>query len=54
MQDEIDDACTVLNLAGVIKRKNQEFYFTSPIFTRMLLQSYDLNYLLQKIEEEGV
>ena len=54
MQDEIDDACTVLSLAGVIKRKNQEFYFTSPIFTRMLLQSYDLNYLLQKIEEEGV
>jgi hypothetical protein len=54
MQDDIDDACNVLTLAGVIHRKGREFYFASPIFTRVLQQTYDLDYLLRKIEEEGV
>jgi hypothetical protein len=54
MQDDIDDACNVLTLAGVIHRKGREFHFASPIFTRVLQQTYDLDYLLRKIEEEGV
>ena len=54
MQDDIDDACNVLTLAGVIKREGKFFYFTSPIFTRVLQQNYDLDYLLRKVEEEGV
>jgi len=54
MQDDIDDACNVLTLAGVINRKGRDFYFASPIFTRVLLQTYDLDYLLRKVEEEGV
>ncbi len=54
LQDEIEEACTVLSLAGVIKRNKKEYQFTSPIFTRMLLHTYDLNYLMKKIEEEGV
>jgi hypothetical protein len=54
MQDDIDEACNVLALAGVIHRKGRDFYFTSPIFTRILQQTYDLDYLLRKVEEEGV
>jgi hypothetical protein len=54
MQDDIDNACNVLTLAGVINRKGRDFYFASPIFTRVLQQTYDLDYLLGKVEEEGV
>ncbi len=54
MQDDLDEACNVLTLAGVILRKGREFYFTSPIFTRVLQQTYDLDYLLRKVEEEGI
>lgn len=53
-QDELDEACNVLSLAGVILRKGKEFYFASPIFTRMLQESYDLMYLFRKVKEEGV
>jgi hypothetical protein len=54
MQDDLDDACNVLTLAGVINRKGRDFHFASPIFTRVLQQTYDLDYLLKKVEEEGV
>jgi hypothetical protein len=54
MQDDIDEACNVLTLAGVIRRKGRDFYFTSPIFTQILQQTYDLDYLLRKVEDEGV
>ena len=54
MQEDIDEACNVLTLAGVIKRKGREFFFTSPIFTRVLQGTYDLTYLLRKVKEEGV
>jgi len=53
-QDDIDDACNVLTLAGVIHRKGQVYSFTSPVFTKVLQQSYDLDYLFRKIKEEGV
>jgi hypothetical protein len=38
---------------GIIHRKGQEFFFTSPVFTKVLQQAYDLNYLLRKVKEEG-
>ena len=53
-QDDIDEACNVLTLAGVIHRKDKEYYFTSPVFTKVLQQSYDLDYLFRKVKEEGV
>jgi hypothetical protein len=53
-QADIDDACNVLTLAGVIRRKGKEFAFTSPVFTRMLHETYDLKYLFRKVKEEGV
>lgn len=52
-QSTIDEACNLLTLAGIIHRKGREFYFTSPVFTKVLRQSYDLNYLFRKVKEEG-
>jgi hypothetical protein len=52
-QTALDDVCNVLTLAGVIHRKGKEFYFTSPVFTKVLKQTYDLNYLFRKVKEEG-
>jgi hypothetical protein len=52
-QKEIDEACNVLTLAGVIHRKGKDFYFTSPVFTKVLQQTYDLDYLFRKVKEEG-
>jgi hypothetical protein len=53
-QKDIDEACNVLALAGIIHRKHKEFYFTSPVFTKVLQQTYDLNYLFRKVKEEGL
>jgi hypothetical protein len=52
-QKDIDEACNVLTLAGIIHRKGKAFYFTSPVFTKVLQQTYDLNYLFRKVKEEG-
>jgi hypothetical protein len=53
-QKDIDEACNVLTLAGVIRRKGQELFFRSPVFTKVLQQSYDLNYLFRKAKQEGL
>jgi hypothetical protein len=53
-QDDIDEACNVLALAGVLHRKGKEYFFTSPVFTKVLQQTYDLDYLFRKVKEEGV
>lgn len=53
-QKSIDEACNVLTLAGIIHRKGRDFYFTSPVFTKVLKQTYDLNYLFHKVKEEGL
>jgi hypothetical protein len=52
-QKDIDEACNVLTLAGVIHRKGKEFHFTSPVFTKVLQQTYDLDYLFRKVKDEG-
>jgi hypothetical protein len=53
-QDDIDEACNVLTLAGVLSRKGKEHFFTSPVFTKVLQQTYDLEYLFRKVKEEGI
>jgi hypothetical protein len=53
-QDDIDRACNVLVLAGILHRKGREYFFTSPVFTRVLQQTYDLEYLFRKVKEEGL
>lgn len=52
-QKDVDEACNVLALAGVIHRKGKEYSFTSPVFTKVLQQAYDLSYLFRKVKEEG-
>lgn len=52
--DDIDEACNVLALAGVVHRKGKEYFFTSPVFTKVLRQTYDLEYLFRKVKEEGL
>jgi len=53
-QDDIDEACNVLMLAGVLRRSDQQYFFTSPVFTKVLQQTYDLRYLFRKVKEEGI
>jgi hypothetical protein len=53
-QDDIDEACSVLTLAGILHHKGKEYFFTSPVFTKVLHQTYDLEYLFRKVKEEGV
>jgi hypothetical protein len=53
-QDDLDEACNVLTLSGVIHRKGREFLFASPVFTRVLNEAYDLEYLFRKVKEEGI
>jgi hypothetical protein len=53
-QDTIDEACNVLTLAGILYHKGKEYFFASPVFTKVLRQSYDLEYLFRKVKEEGL
>jgi hypothetical protein len=53
-QNDIDEACNVLTLAGIFHRKGRDYSFTSPVFAKVLQESYDLDYLLGKIKEEGL
>jgi hypothetical protein len=51
---QLNDACDVLVLAGILRQKGEEYFFTSPVFVRVLRQTYNLRYLLSKLREEGV
>jgi hypothetical protein len=51
---KLNEACDVLVLAGVLRQKGAEFFFTSPVFVKVLQQSYNLSYLLDKVKEEGL
>jgi hypothetical protein len=53
-QNDIDEACNVLALAGVFQRKGRDYSFTSPVFARVLQETYDVQYLLSKVREEGL
>lgn len=52
-QNALDQSCNLLSLAGIIQRRGHFYYFTTPVFTKVLSQSYDLNYLFRKVKEEG-
>jgi hypothetical protein len=53
-QADIDEACNVLTLAGVFRRKGREYALASPVFAKVLQETYDLGYLLTKVREEGL
>lgn len=51
---EIDTACSVLKTAGFLQQVGREYFFASPVFVRVLLDSYDPDYSLRKVKEEGL
>jgi len=51
---QLNDACDVLVLAGILRQKGKEYFFTSPVFVKVLRQTHNLRYLLSKIKEEGI
>ena len=51
---DINESCDVLVLAGILRPKGMEFFFTSPVFVKVLQQTFNLRYLLDKVKEEGV
>jgi hypothetical protein len=53
-QQELDEVCNLLILSGILHRKGKDYSFTSPVFIKVLQQTYDLDYLLKKVREEGV
>ena len=53
-QQQMDEVCNHLILSGVLYRRGRDYSFTSPVFVRVLQQTYDLQYLLKKVKEEGV
>lgn len=53
-QQDLDEACNLLVLSGVLHRKGKDYSFTSPVFIKVLQQTHDLGYLLEKIKEEGL
>jgi hypothetical protein len=53
-QLDIEEACNLLILAGILHRKDSDYSFTSPVFANVLQHSHDLGYLLNKVKEEGI
>lgn len=53
-QSQIETACGVLKLAGIFDQRGRDYFFTSPVFTKVLLQNHELHYLLRKTKEEGI
>ncbi|MEZ4674669.1 MAG: ATP-binding protein [Caldilineaceae bacterium] len=51
---DLDQACNNLELAGAFVRKGKLYYFATPIFAEVLMESYNAKYLLRKVIEEGV
>jgi hypothetical protein len=51
---QLNDACDVLVLAGILRQKGRDYFFTSPVFVKVLRETYNLRYLLSKVKEEGV
>lgn len=50
----LNTACDVLVLAGILRARGAEYCFTSPVFVRVLQQTYNLGYLMDKVKEEGI
>jgi len=51
---DLDHACQNLTLAGTFAARGRQYRFATPVFPRMLAESYDVNFLFRKVREEGV
>ncbi|NOK57765.1 MAG: hypothetical protein GFH27_549287n69 [Chloroflexi bacterium AL-W] len=50
----LDAACDTLKFIGILHQKGRDFSLTSPVFARVLQQTYDVHFLFQKAMEEGL
>ncbi|MFQ5610638.1 MAG: AAA family ATPase [Anaerolineae bacterium] len=51
---DLDGACRNLELAGTFTQRGKQFRFATPVFPRILQDSYDVDFLFRKIIQEGV
>lgn len=52
--DEMEHACRNLELAGVFAKHGWHYRFAIPLFPRILTKNYNVRYLLQKLQREGI
>lgn len=52
--NQLNEACEVLKLAGIFEQRGHEYFFTSPVFTKVLLQNYQVDHLITKVKQEGL
>jgi hypothetical protein len=51
---DLSHACRNLELAGTITARGPLYRFATPMFPRMLVENYDVDYLFRKIQQEGI
>ncbi len=51
---DLDHACQNLTLAGTFAARGRQYRFATPVFPRMLAESYDVNFLFRKVRQEGI
>jgi hypothetical protein len=47
-------ACQNLTLAGTFAARGRQYRFATPVFPRMLAESYDVSFLFRKVRQEGI
>jgi hypothetical protein len=52
--NDLDHACRNLELAGTFTSRGRQYRFATPVFPRMLAENYDVDYLFNKVVDEGV
>ncbi|RME50833.1 MAG: ATP-binding protein [Caldilineae bacterium] len=52
--DDLNKSVRNLELAGVLARQGKDFHFATPVFPDVLRSSYNVEFLLYKVQEEGV
>ena len=53
-QSRSSAASDVYKRQGILRARGAEYFFTSPVFVRVLQQTYNLRYLMDKVKEEGL
>ena len=51
---DLDRACRNLELAGTFTARGARYHFATPVFPQVLNESYNVDYLFQKIRREGI
>ena len=51
---QLDESCNVLKMGGFLRQKGRDYFFSSPVFVKVLLEYKDPDFLLRKVKEEGL